>query len=467
MDPQFQAQNLASYSGQNNYLSGNTQGYSSYQTSTVGGGNLVSGGNVVGGNVVSGGNVLSSGQGVSYAQGGNYLSSQKVVGQNEELVRSSRTQQYVTGGAPQVYSTGGYTSGQVGGYTTSQVGGYSGSSQVVVGGGQTYLGDNLVRSSRQQVVGENVVKHKKHHGGNVVSGGNFVSGGTVVSGGNYYGDKVVRNTNVVGGDVVVRKSAGKSYRKSYNNDGYLRTGEVVYKSGNKKVEKHSKSPKYVENNYLSANFRGSEVRRSVRKSETSRRGEGKVVDTNYREGEERVVETRELDRRELEVVERESIVKSRVKGEAVKTSERTTDSHVVREYEVAGEPRELRPSVQKRMRDRVVDVNIEKPVFTERVVEVEVEVIKEKPVPIYKEVEVPYDVVVEKPIEKVIEKEVVREILMEIPYEKIVEIPYERVVEVPIEKIIEKPVYIEDVVEVPVERVVEDVKPFIIVLSKN
>jgi len=127
------------------------------------------------------------------------------------------------------------------------------------------------------------------------------------------------------------------------------------------------------------------------------------------------------------------------------------------------------PVIQEKVVPHVVEVEV--PV--EKLVEVPVEVVVEKVVPVEVEkcvetrVEVPVEKVVEKlvevPVEKVVEKMVDR--VVEVPFvvhvekvvEKIVEVPVERLVEKVVEKVVEKivEVPVERTVEVPVDRVVE------------
>lgn len=178
----------------------------------------------------------------------------------------------------------------------------------------------------------------------------------------------------------------------------------------------------------------------------------RVIDTNTKRGELKVVDERRLDDVHVkDNVYGETRVKDVRETHEVTTSEKFLEEHVINRYENRGEPRELRPSVMRNQVNFDVIATREVAEIRERFVEVPVEVLIEKPIANVIEKEVYYDVYVETPIEKVIEKEVIREIHVEKHYEKIIEIPYETYVEVPIEKHIEQEVYYEEIVEVPVE----------------
>merc|ERR1711957_1125920 len=140
---------------------------------------------------------------------------------------------------------------------------------------------------------------------------------------------------------------------------------------------------------------------------------------------------------------------------------RVVDTHVVsrnivNQYDHALPETRTQQGVNYSTVNKDVFCNYEQVHVNQIIKEKFIDVIVEKPVPVERFVDVPYDVYVERPVEKIIEKEVVTEKIIEIITDVIIEIPIEKIVEYPIEKIIEKPIYIEEIFEIPVEVIIED-----------
>lgn len=185
------------------------------------------------------------------------------------------------------------------------------------------------------------------------------------------------------------------------------------------------------------------------------KGEGRIIDSSYTEGELRLVKQTVLEDRTREVdrITRDSFVKSEKQTTSNVVSKRKGAEKIINMYQndmiMEEKPKEhVRGYIPK---------NVENTIFTERIVEKPIEIIVQKMVPVYREIEVPYDVYVDKHVEKIIEKEVIIEIIVENNIEKIIEIPIEKIIEVHIEKIVEKPIHIEEIVEIPIEKVIEEV----------
>jgi len=195
------------------------------------------------------------------------------------------------------------------------------------------------------------------------------------------------------------------------------------------------------------------VRRSQRKgqavlvdSHVTSQGEGVIVDEHRLQGQDNVVE---VNRRESH------LVSSNV-GESRVVDTHVVSRNVVNTYDNALPETRTQQHFTYSNVAKDVYCNQEKVHVNEIIKEKFIDVVVEKPVPVERIVEVPYDVYVERPVERVIEKEVVTEKVIEIVTDKIIEIPVEKVVEYPIEKIIEKPIYIEEIFEIPVEIIIED-----------
>lgn len=99
--------------------------------------------------------------------------------------------------------------------------------------------------------------------------------------------------------------------------------------------------------------------------------------------------------------------------ESIKNEEKLLDQKLINNFKDKLTPRNSQKIICKE----------ETPVFKEKIINKEVELIVEKPVPRYKEIEVPYDVIVEKPKEKIIEKKVFTEVTVAKPVDKIIEVP--------------------------------------------
>jgi len=195
------------------------------------------------------------------------------------------------------------------------------------------------------------------------------------------------------------------------------------------------------------------VRRSQRKgaavlvdSHVTSQGEGVVVDEHRLQGQDNVVE---VNRRESH------LISSNV-GEGRVVDTHVVSRNIVNQYDHALPETRTQQGVNYSTVNKDVFCNHEQVHVNQIIKEKFIDVIVEKPVPVERFVDVPYDVYVERPVEKIIEKEVVTEKIIEIITDVIIEIPIEKIVEYPIEKIIEKPIYIEEIFEIPVEVIIED-----------
>merc|ERR1711935_378039 len=145
---------------------------------------------------------------------------------------------------------------------------------------------------------------------------------------------------------------------------------------------------------------------------------------------------------------RESHIISTTEGERKVIGSEIVSSNIVNTYDNAMEAHRYQPQIRHTDINKDVHFSHEQAHVNEIIKEKFIDIIVEKPVPRERYVDVPYDVYIERPVEKIIEKEVI--------VEKIVERHYDKIIEYPIEKIIEKPVYIEEIFEVPVEVIIED-----------
>ena len=197
-------------------------------------------------------------------------------------------------------------------------------------------------------------------------------------------------------------------------------------------------------------------RRSVRRSQ--RRGEESFVNSTvtHHGNAVEVGQNRMTDKQTVQMIPRESHVISNTQGDSRVISQDVVSSNIINQYDHALP--QIRHDAHINYSDVSKDVYFAKEHahINEIIKEKFIDIIVEKPVPRERIVEVVYDVYIEKPVEKIIEKEVIVEKVVEVRYDKIIEVPIEKIVEVPIEKIIEKPVYIEEIFEIPVEVIIED-----------